>query len=323
MKDTLSNKASSTACVLVIGPPSQSSGGNPPPGTLKVGCPSSKATIGQPYSSQVPVSGGSGSYTFSISTGSLPDGLTLNAKTGVISGTPQKDAETGSFKIEVVDNKTGAIGYSSCSGSCSVGTTVTYGGVPGWGSGQCGSSKTYTSNGKPITFYGYNTNGQQCNLSSNSNWDGTTSLGISSWGNQNQIDSGHFVQCELSTSHANGATISVGTTDWYATYDIYGSNEQGQLGTCLKSNVNADCSFQAIPKCTSYKYISIKAHQGNCQVKSVQVNYPCTCSIDVGQVCDQGGQGGQQGWGGQQGGGQKCVGYGNSSGGQNTGQCAF
>jgi Putative Ig domain len=48
------------------------------------------AAVGVPYTAQLTATGGSGHYTWSISSDSLPAGLSLNAATGVISGTPTK-----------------------------------------------------------------------------------------------------------------------------------------------------------------------------------------------------------------------------------------
>jgi len=45
-------------------------------------------TVGTPYSQTVSGAGGTGPYTFTVSSGALPTGLTLNTTTGVISGTP-------------------------------------------------------------------------------------------------------------------------------------------------------------------------------------------------------------------------------------------
>jgi CNT family concentrative nucleoside transporter len=52
-------------------------------------------------------SGGSGSYTFTMVSGSLPAGLTLDPHTGVISGTPTAAAGS-TFTVQVKDDKTGA-----------------------------------------------------------------------------------------------------------------------------------------------------------------------------------------------------------------------
>jgi hypothetical protein len=316
------------ACSIVVAPPPKTT--YPP---LKVTCPSSTATVGQPYSSPVGVTGGSGNFTFSIVPGgSLPAGLTLNPTTGVISGSPTGPPQTGAFKIEVTDNVTGDVAYSNCSGSCINGTTVSYGGQqPQSGWGQKGVSSVYTSNGVSLPVYGYSNSGQPTNLYSN-NVGGNSALGLSNWSNQNQIDSGHFVQFDFSGhvgSGATGASFTVTSFDWNASFDVYGSNTQGSLGTLLVSNVSVNSwnsqstgTTQNIPNFGNYKYICVKAHTGDCQVQTVTVNYPCSCAIDVSQAqCNwgqcgngQGGQGGN-GWGNGQGQG--------GNGGQNPGQCGW
>ncbi|HVI09033.1 MAG TPA: Ig domain-containing protein [Candidatus Binatia bacterium] len=55
---------------------------------LKLSLPPAQATVGVPYNAVTSVSGGSGSYSFSISSGGLPPGLVLNSQTGSITGTP-------------------------------------------------------------------------------------------------------------------------------------------------------------------------------------------------------------------------------------------
>lgn len=60
-------------------------------------------TIGVPYSFTYTVEGGRTPYTFTVDTGFLPDGLTLNAATGEISGTPTT-GQTRSFAILVTDS---------------------------------------------------------------------------------------------------------------------------------------------------------------------------------------------------------------------------
>lgn len=65
--------------------------GNPPAGK-----------IGTAYSHTFPSGGGDPPYTFSIVIGSLPSGLTLNAATGLVSGTPTKPG-TFAFTIQIVD----------------------------------------------------------------------------------------------------------------------------------------------------------------------------------------------------------------------------
>ena len=86
------------------------------PPTLTVTCPASTGTVGVSYSSGLSASGGLPPYTFYISAGSLPPGLTLNAATGAITGIPTM-AGTFNFTAEVVDSRNNASGTatSQCS----------------------------------------------------------------------------------------------------------------------------------------------------------------------------------------------------------------
>ena len=63
-----------------------------------------KATIGTPYWSAVPPFNGVAPYHWSIVSGALPGGLTLNATTGAISGTPNTEGRF-SFAVQVADSK--------------------------------------------------------------------------------------------------------------------------------------------------------------------------------------------------------------------------
>lgn len=59
------------------------------------------AIYGRSYSSSLGLSGGTGPYTYSISSGSLQSGLSIDATTGVISGAPL--GATATFSVHVVD----------------------------------------------------------------------------------------------------------------------------------------------------------------------------------------------------------------------------
>jgi hypothetical protein len=66
------------------------------------------ATVNSAYSATLSATGGSGSYTFAVTSGSLPSWLTLNTTTGALSGTPSLSG-TSSFTITATDSKTGSL----------------------------------------------------------------------------------------------------------------------------------------------------------------------------------------------------------------------
>jgi hypothetical protein len=59
-----------------------------------------------PYSQSLVATGGTGNLTWSITSGSLPAGLTLDASKGVISGTPSATASATPLTINVTDSST-------------------------------------------------------------------------------------------------------------------------------------------------------------------------------------------------------------------------
>jgi hypothetical protein len=89
------------------------------PGTIAGG------TVGALYTQPINASGGTAPYTYTLSAGSLPPGLTLNPATGVISGTPTT-AGTYSFTLTATDaNKcTGSAQFSLVVVSCTYGPVV-------------------------------------------------------------------------------------------------------------------------------------------------------------------------------------------------------
>ena len=86
--DTLGNVG--TACTISINPP------------LSVTCAAvNMGDVGVPFNSgPMTVTGGAKPYTFSIGSGTLPAGLTLNTSTGAVTGTP---TTTGTFTVKVTD----------------------------------------------------------------------------------------------------------------------------------------------------------------------------------------------------------------------------
>src|SRR5439155_18777994 len=85
---------------------------------LALACAASTGEVGVPYSSSLVASGGVPGYTYSISVGSLPAGLTLNPSTGAITGTPTT-AGTFNFTSKVVDSS-GNAATNSVTSNCGI-----------------------------------------------------------------------------------------------------------------------------------------------------------------------------------------------------------
>jgi large repetitive protein len=71
------------------------------------------AVVGTAYSQAISATGGNGSYTYAVTAGALPAGLSLNAASGLLSGTPTT-AATSNFTVTATDGlgATGARAYS-------------------------------------------------------------------------------------------------------------------------------------------------------------------------------------------------------------------
>jgi hypothetical protein len=73
---------------------------------LALACPATTGQVGIPYSSSLVANGGVPPYTYSILSGSLPPGLSLNPTTGAISGTPTMKGSYP-FVAQVMDSSGG------------------------------------------------------------------------------------------------------------------------------------------------------------------------------------------------------------------------
>jgi len=91
---------SSTATIAVAAPPLEIRASTLP-----------SVTVGAAYSQTLAATGGVAPYTWSITSGKLPAGLTLGSSTGVISGTPTASG-TAKFTVTVRDSERGAQTYS-------------------------------------------------------------------------------------------------------------------------------------------------------------------------------------------------------------------
>jgi hypothetical protein len=109
------------------------------------------ATVGTAYSQTLGASGGTPPYTWSITTGTLPAGLTLDAATGIISGTPTAVA-TSSFTVTVTDAASGTA-KQALTITTAAALTVTPATLPAAVVGTAYTQKFTAAGGKaPYTF---------------------------------------------------------------------------------------------------------------------------------------------------------------------------
>jgi len=87
-----SSKAGQKAYSIVV---------NPAPSITTISLPA--GTVGVSYNQSVAGTGGTGAYTWSVSVGTLPGGLSLNSSTGAITGSPTT-AATSTFTIMLKDS---------------------------------------------------------------------------------------------------------------------------------------------------------------------------------------------------------------------------
>jgi hypothetical protein len=83
---------------------------------------------------------------------------------------------------------------------------------------------------------------------------------------------------------ATSAQIWVNSVDYGTSYDLYGSNTLGSIGTLLLNDTTKGSAYLSIPNFASYRYISVRGQSKDVLVGSLKFSYPCTCAIDVNKV---------------------------------------
>ena len=257
-------------CSLVV----SSSMVTPP---LGLTCPSNLGELGAAYSSAVVASGGVAPYSYSIASGALPTGLSLNKSTGAITGTLTVG---GSFNFSImVKDSLGHTAISSC--SCTPSSSTWNFASP---TGNQGNNQPYTVNGITITAYGFTNYGWPTALYGNNSGSDQYGLGIDAT-STNEIDSSNFVQLDLTSVIASGAqnaTMTVTNVQSGESFNVYGSNTLGSIGTVLLSNQTTDGTPFAIPNFGNYKYISVRAAVGNVLLGAVSFTLGnCTIAVTI------------------------------------------
>jgi hypothetical protein len=106
-------------------------------------------TLGQPYSQTITQTGGTGVINWTVSIGNLPGGLTLNATTGLLSGTPTASG-TFNFTIQATDANgcAGTQAYALVIGNCPA-ITITPNTLPNGTVGAAYSQTIMATGGTP------------------------------------------------------------------------------------------------------------------------------------------------------------------------------
>ncbi len=257
-----------------------------PPTVTCGSCSGSTATVtvGQCYSSKLSTSNGSAPYTFKITSGSLPAGLTLNSTTGAISGTPTQPG-TFTFTTTVTDSK-GATATATCTivvqpiplnvqcGSCQTNTNVQVGETYSSSLKVSGGSGSYTFK----VVAGALPPGLTLNASNGAITGKVTQAG--NW----------YFQTQVTDNWGNSGT---------ATCNINVVNPiHLDPGTCTQQNVGkCGQTYKAQPNCSGgtggYKYSLCKGYQlpwglnldPDTGIISGKPNLPCNQTVKV-QVCD-------------------------------------
>jgi hypothetical protein len=122
---------------------------NPGPALLFPAPPGGEVNVA--YSDQLTVTGGTSPYTWSVSTGTLPPGLTLGASTGLLSGTPTT-AGSYSFTVKVTDHS-GLSDTEPVSMSIIAGPSLNFPAPPpGWTHTVYGDTLTESGGTAPFTW---------------------------------------------------------------------------------------------------------------------------------------------------------------------------
>ena len=212
-------------------------------------------TVGLAYNATLSASGGTGPYTWSISTGSLPGGLTLDATTGAITGTPTH-AGTSSFTVKATDAVTGtatatlslavakgtaAVSATAKPSSTTFGDAVTYSATVSGGGAAPGGTVTFTT-GTVALCHGTISSGKvTCTASSAPG--GTDTITATYGGDANYL-SAHSTT-SLTVAKASTTTTEVGadpsstTTGTSVTYSATVSSAAGTPGGTVAFKVGA------------------------------------------------------------------------------------
>ncbi len=190
------------------------------------------ATTGTAYTATLEAQAGNPPYTWAVTEGSLPAGLTLDATTGVISGTP---TGSGSVFTVTVSGDTSWSGGTTVANSASQSLTITVAGTTTTGSGSTSGGGGTTSGGTTGTFYpSWDPNNTgNWTMAFDDEFSNDTSLNTTWWGAGWQGKSG-------TTSKINSNESVSGYDSSNVTFTSEGVNLSltSNYGACITTNTN-------------------------------------------------------------------------------------
>ena len=178
--------------------------------------------------------GGSGGYTYSLKNGSkLPAGLTLNSKTGRISGTPTTAQEGGSFVAVVTDSKGATaqvtINYSAVKASEKF-LYIDFSGSDSYTKFNVNTDKnglgwSYTAATKTLTLAGYNAGPIKCDTDLNIALSGANTVTLPGPSLEGISVNGKLTVTKTNNSFADSLTVKQVTTTTSANLIVTGGSD--------------------------------------------------------------------------------------------------
>lgn len=196
--------------------------------------------VGTKYESTIAIinatRGGSGGYVFSVASGKLPAGLTMDSKTGRISGTPSAASEAGSFVVSVKDSKGSTaqvtINYSAVKASEEF-LYVDYSDNSSYIKFNVKTDKeglgwSYTAATKTLTLKGYNAGPIKCDTDLNIVLSGTNTVTLPGPAREGISVNGKLTITKTNSTLGDTLTVKQTTTTTSADLIVTGSAGQAQ-----------------------------------------------------------------------------------------------
>jgi hypothetical protein len=244
--------------------------------------------VGHAYSDAVAATGGVHPYTWSVSAGSLPAGLSLDSGTGAITGSPQ-DAEAADFTVAVTDNQstiatadlsivvgagTPSVTASANPTSATYGDTVTYTAtVTGGGVAPTGTI-TFSVGSTPLCTTG-SLSGGTANCDSTFAPGGSDTVTATYNGDDNYVSGAGTTSLSVAKASSTTAPSVSPTTVGQGASVTYSATVSSGAGTPTGS---VTFKVGSTTLCTA----PLSSGSGNCAATNAPVGFPDTVTATYG-----------------------------------------